>query len=349
MTLPVSTPAGPGGTSSGPTEVKLPRSFVSRAGMTTPDRDVDLKEMAAALSDPSATLWVDIDSTNRSQFALLEKLFGFHPLAIEDVLNPVSRPKVDQYDHYLFVTLRVVRFVDETSDPYDLETANLYFFIGPTYLVTVHAGPSHHVEHLASICLRTPDVVGRGPARIAHQLMDSAIDAYFPILDKVDDFLDSLEERVFASFDEGSLRDIFAVKRLVLSLRRYLAPQREIFNVLSNRPSPLLSPELQLYFRDVYDHMLRINDSLDTYRDLLSSTMESYLSQVSNRLNLVTKGLSVVATLSVPFVVVSGMWGMNFTRSIPLTDHPWGFEIMLVLQLALGGALVALLRWRKWL
>ncbi|MBL8983911.1 MAG: hypothetical protein JNL26_17130, partial [Gemmatimonadetes bacterium] len=107
MTLPVSTPAGPGGTSSGPTEVKLPRSFVSRAGMTTPDRDVNLKEMAAALADPSATLWVDIDSTNRSQFALLEKLFGFHPLAIEDVLNPVSRPKVDQYDHYLFVTLRV--------------------------------------------------------------------------------------------------------------------------------------------------------------------------------------------------------------------------------------------------
>ena len=330
-----------------PSAGRLPRSFVLRGGQNA--RDVDLADLAATLKEPGDVLWVDIDSSNRSQFALLEKLFGFHPLAIEDVLNPMSRPKVDQYDHYLFVTLRVVRFVDETTDPYDLETANLYFFIGTNYLVTVHAGPSHHVEQLAGICHRTPDVIGRGPARVAHQLMDSAIDAYFPILDRVDEFLDSLEERVFASFDEGSLRDIFAVKRLVLSLRRYLAPQREIFNILSNRPSPLLSPELQLYFRDVYDHMLRINDSLETYRDLLSSTMESYLSQVSNRLNLVTKGLSVVATLSVPFVVVSGMWGMNFSRSIPLTDHPWGFEIMLVAQLALGTGLIGLLRWRKWL
>jgi magnesium transporter len=321
---------------------------VVRNDGSPPRRDADIKELAAALADPSATLWVDIDTTQRSQYALLEKVFGFHPLTLDDVVNPASRPKVDPYDHYLFVTLRVVRFVDETTDPYDLETANLYFYIGANYLVTAHAGPSHHVDQLAGICLRTPDVIGRGSARLAHQLMDVAIDAYFPILDKVDDFLDSLEERVFASFDEGSLRDIFAVKRLVLSLRRYLAPQREIFNVLSNRPSALLTPDLQLYFRDVYDHMLRINDSLDTYRDLLSTTMESYLSQVSNRLNLVTKGLTVVATLSVPFVVVSGMWGMNFSN-VPLAAHPLGFEIMLVLQVALGVGLIALLRWRKWL
>jgi magnesium transporter len=298
--------------------------------------------------EAQGTLWVDIDSTSRQQLALLEKVFNFHPLAIEDVLNPVSRPKVEQYDGYLFVTLRVVRFADQTTDPYDMETANLYFFLGPTYLVTVHAGPSPNVDHVAEIALRTPDLVSRGSARLAHHIMDAAIDAFFPILDRVDEFLDSLEERVFATFDEASLRDIFAVKRMVLSLRRYLSPQREIFNVLSNRPSPLLSAEVQLYFRDIYDHMLRINDSLDTYRDLLSSTMESYLSQVSNRLNVVTKGLSLVATLSVPFVVVSGMWGMNFTK-IPLSDHPYGFEIMLVGQLVLGGGLIWLFLKRKWL
>lgn len=339
-------PAVLGTDTSDPIATRLPRSFVARGGSC--ERDLDLKGIAAALADPQATTWVDIDSSNRTQLAMLEKLFGFHPLSIEDVLNPLSRPKVDAYDHHLFVTLRVVRFVDETTDPYDLETDNLYFYIGPNFLVTVHHGPSHHVDHVLAVCLRTPDVVARGPARLAHQVMDTAVDAYFPILDRVDEFLDSLEERVFASFDEGSLRDIFAVKRLVLSLRRYLAPQREIFNVLSNRPSPLLSPDLQLYFRDVYDHMLRINDSLDTYRDLLSSTMESYLSQISNRLNLVTKGLSVVATLSVPFVVVSGMWGMNF-GTVPLAHHPLGFEIMLVIQLGLGAALIGLLRWKRWL
>jgi magnesium transporter len=311
-------------------------------------RDLAVREIAAAHRDRGGTLWVHIDSTSRQQVAMLEKIFAFHPLAIEDVLNPSSRPKVDQYDGYLFVTLRVVRFVDETNDPYDLDTGNLYFFICANTLVTAHAGPSSHVESIADLILRTPDALKGGPPRVAHYIMDAAVDAFFPILDRVDDFLDGLEERVFQSFDEEALRDIFAVKRMVLSLRRYLSPQREIFNILSNRPSPLLSPELQLYFRDVYDHMLRINDSLETYRDLLTSTMESYLSQVSNRLNLVTKGLTVVATLSVPFVVVSGMWGMNFSR-IPLSEHPLGFSILVVVQLALGVGLVAALKWRKWL
>jgi magnesium transporter len=329
-----------------PVDARLPRSYFVSGGALM--RDLPLREILACLPDSDGRLWVDIDSTSRQQIALLEKVFKFHPLAIEDVLNPASRPKVEPYDGYLFITLRVVRFVEHTEDPYDLETVNLYFFLGPNFLVTAHAGPSPNVDALHEQVLRNPDVVGRGPARLAHQIMDIAVDAYFPILDRIDEFIDGLEERVFAAFDEAALRDIFAVKRMVLSLRRYLAPQREIFNVLTNRPSPLLSPDIQLYYRDIYDHMLRINDSLETYRDLLSSTMESYLSQVSNRLNTVTKGLTVVATLSVPFVVVSGMWGMNFTR-IPLANNYWGFEIMMVLQLALGAALVAMLKWRKWL
>lgn len=345
--LPLPPPHGDGGVAA-PPESKLPRCFHAAADGGTVTRDLGIKEIALAAREAQGTLWVDIDSTSRQQLALLEKVFNFHPLAIEDVLNPLSRPKVEQYDGYLFVTLRVVHLQEETTDPYDLETDNLYFFLGPTYLVTVHAGPSPNVDQVAAVALRSGDLVSRGAARLAHHIMDAAIDAFFPILDRIDDFVDSLEERVFASFDEESLRDIFAVKRMVLSLRRYLSPQREIFNVLSNRPSPLLPADVQLYFRDVYDHMLRINDALDTYRDLLSSTMESYLSQVSNRLNVVTKGLSVVATLSVPFVVVSGMWGMNFTR-IPLSSHPYGFEIMLVGQLALGGVLVWLFQSRKWL
>jgi magnesium transporter len=344
VSLPASPERAPGPMTA---EGKLPRCIhVAADGAVA--RDLALRDIAAFARESSGTLWVDIDSTSHQQLALLEKVFNFHPLAIEDVLNPVSRPKVEQYDGYLFVTLRVVRFCDDTADPYDLETANLYLFLGTNYVVTAHAGNSPTVDQVSEVAVRTPDVVGRGAARLAHQITDAAVDAFFPVVDRIDEFLDSLEERVFASFDEAALRDIFAVKRMILSLRRYLSPQREIFNVLANRPSPLLPGEAPLYFRDVYDHLLRINDSLDTYRDLLSSTMESYLSQVSNRLNLVTKGLTVVATLSVPFVVVSGMWGMNFTR-IPLSGYKWGFEIMLLLQLALGVGLIWGLRRLRWL
>lgn len=325
-------------------DIRLARSFFCDASGTV-SRDLALKDLAARVRDGDGRLWVDIDVTVRQQLALLEKVFAFHPLSIEDVLNPSSRAKVEEYDGYLFVILRAVRLDETTDDPYDLRTENLCFFIGQRYLVTCHAGPSPLVDTVADLAVRNADVVSRGPSRLAHQVMDAAVDSFFPVLDKVDDFVDSLEERVFKEFEEAALRDIFAVKRLVLSLRRYLAPEREIFNVLTNRPSQFLPTDVQLYFRDIYDHVLRINDSLETYRDLLSSTLESYLSQVSNRLGQVTKGLTVVATLSVPFVVVSGMWGMNFER-LPLQQTPGGFEIMLVVQLALGVGLLWVLKRR---
>ncbi|MDF2771599.1 MAG: corA [Geminicoccaceae bacterium] len=330
-----------------PVDRHMPRSVLhdSRGRLA---RDIPPRDLVEALADPATRLWVDIDSESRHQHAVLEKLFRFHPLTIEDTLNPNSRVKIEAYDGYLFVVLRAVRFRDTTTDPYDLETENLYIYLGPNYVVTVHSGISQTVEDVADLLRRSPDLIDRGPARLAHTICDNAIDAYFPVLDRVDDFIDGLEARVFERFDESALRDIFALKRTVLSLRRYLAPQREIFNVLTNRPSPLLPAEAQLYFRDVYDHVLRINDSLDNYRELLSSTLDSYLTQVNNRLGSITKGLSVIATLSVPFVVVSGMWGMNF-RVIPLSGDPQGFWFMLVLQLAIGIGLVALLRWKRFL
>ncbi|MDQ8167188.1 MAG: magnesium/cobalt transporter CorA, partial [Gemmatimonadota bacterium] len=289
--------------------------------------------------------WVDIDSTVRSQHAMLEKVFHFHPLAIEDTLNPGSRAKLEEYDGSLFVILRGVRLATDTEDPYDLETQELYCFLGPRFLVTVHAGPMASIDRVADTVRRAPDLLSRGVERVLHAILDDTIDSYFPILQQIDEFIDGLEERVFVTFDESALRDLFHVKRLVLSLRRYLQPSREVLNVLTNRPSALLTADVQLYFRDIYDHVLRINDALDTYRDLLSSTMDAYLTQVSNRLGATTKALSVVATMSLPFVVVSGMWGMNFTR-IPLSGWPHGFWVLLVVQLGLGLLLLFLLRRR---
>ncbi len=291
-------------------------------------------------------LWVDIDSTVRSQHALLEKVFNFHPLAVEDTLNPNSRVKLEEYDGYLFIIIRGIAFAHRTDDPYDLETKDLYCFLGAHYLVTVHAGELPSVERVADTLRRSPELLTRGVERALHAILDDTIDSFFPILNQIDEFIDGLEERVFVKFDEAALRDLFLVKRLVLSLRRYLQPSREVLNVLTNRPSILLTPDVQIYFRDIYDHVLRINDSLDTYRELLSSTMDSYLTQVSNRLGATTKALSVVATMSIPFVVVSGMWGMNVSR-IPFADSPYGFFVLLVVQLALGVALLTFLRWRR--
>src|SRR5207247_5286419 len=161
--------------------------------------------------------------------------------------------------------------------------------------------------------------------KLMHAIVDQAVDAYFPIIDKLDEFMDSLEEKIYGTFDQGALREVFAVKRLVLTLRRHLAPERDALSVLTNRPSTLLTSDIQIYFRDIYDHVLRIYDSLETYRELLSSTLDSYLTQVSNRLGMATKALGVVATVTLPFVVVSGMWGMKVV-DIPIHSHAHGLR-----------------------
>ena len=320
--------------------------FRAASGEVT--HDLPATDLPARLRDPGGFLWADLDNQNPADMALLEHVFALHPLVIEDVASPNGRVKIEEFPGYLFAVVRAVRFASETEDPHDIETFNLACVLGPNWLVTVHGSHAPGVDAVWDRVRRSPDLLARGAARTLHAVLDASVDAYFPIVDQLDEFLDSIEERVFVRFDDTALAEIFGVKRLVLQLKRHLAPQREVFAYLTNRPCALVPPETQIWFRDVYDHVIRLNESLDTYRDLVSSTMESYLTQVSNRLNVVTKGLTVVATLSVPFVVVSGMWGMNFLH-IPLSDWPHGFWVMFVIQLSLGGALVWLLRRRGWL
>jgi magnesium transporter len=312
-----------------------------------PDRrariGLSLEEINAVIGEKRGRLWVDFDIGVPEQAELLKGISGLHPLTVEDALAQNSRPKIEEFPEYLFIIIIGVRFHESTPDPYDLETYDLCFFLGTNFLITVHEGPSGGINDVGERILKNPDLIAPGIDRLTHAIMDASVDAYFPLLDKIDDFVDTLEERVIIKFDQQALADIFHVKRLVLSLRRHLAPEREVFNVLTNRPTVLLSPESQIYFRDIYDHVLRINDSIDTYRELLSSVLDSYLTQVSIRLGRVSKGLSVIATMSIPFVVMSGMWGMNF-QHIPLASHPYAFWLMFGIQLLVGLILLVVLR-----
>ncbi len=304
------------------------------------------QEIERALAAGEGTLWVDIDTRDSDKVAMLRDVFHFHPLAIEEAVNSQSRVKLEEFDRYVLLIVRTVAFCETTDDPYDLDTVNISFFLGKNYLVTVHGADTNPVDSTRELLERKPELAMHGPAKLMHAIVDQAVDAYFPIIDKLDEFMDSLEEKIYGTFDQGALREVFAVKRLVLTLRRHLAPERDALSVLTNRPSTLLAPDTQVYFRDIYDHVLRIYDSLETYRELLSSTMDSYLTQVSNRLGMATKALGIVATVTLPFVVVSGMWGMNFEH-IPLHSHPHGFMILVFAQLALGLSILGGLKWRK--
>jgi magnesium transporter len=311
------------------TAPQAPQRGVPSSVYLAPDgtmtRDLPPARLVDALRE-GGQLWVNIDATDPPQHALLEKVFHYHHLAIEDTLSPRTRVKLEEYPDHLFLVVRAIAFDQTTDDPYDLETSNLYCFLGGNALVTVQAQPVHAVTEMQDRLVRSPDVLRRGVEMLLHGLLDLTVDEYLPIVDRVDDIVDDLEERIFDKFDDSAIHEIFRVKRLVVQVRRHLGPLREVLNILTNRPQACIDTASQIYFRDVYDHTIRIVESVESTRDLLTSVLDTYLSQASNRLSKSMKSLSVVATIALPLVVIGGMFGMNFVN-IPLSHHPYGFFI----------------------
>lgn len=309
---------------------------------------LDPGKIRDVVRDGRGQLWVDIDSQDESAWALLQDVFEFHPLAIEDTRSPDCRIKVEEYESNLFVVVRAIRFATWTPEPYDIEAVNLYVFLGPNYVVTVHAGPSEPVEVVESRLDAGPELMHRGAEHLAYMVIDALVDLYFPLLDEVDDFVEELEDVIFADAGHGTLRRTFDLRRVLLALRRHLSPAREVLATLANRPCPYLRPATQLYFRDVYDHVIRQVEAIDMYRELMVSALETNLTSISNRSNEVIKALSVIATVVLPPTLVASVYGMNF-RAIPLANHPYGFWIALVAMTAISAAFLIFAFWKRWL
>ena len=314
----------------------------------TVEEDVSPPRMREILQAGEGELWADIDSTSMHQHALLEKVFEFHPLAIEDTLSPGTRVKLEEYDRYIFVVMAVVRFDEGTPDPFDLATSNMYFFLGKNFLVTVHALPAKSCNAVRERLIRSPEQLARGVGMTMHSIIDHAVDAYFPLVEQLNGLVDGLEERLFQQFDENLIHEIFKAKRAAFSLRRHVGPLREVLTILTNRPTAYIRPETQLYYRDVYDHTIRIVESVDTVRDLMAGVLETYLSQTSNRMNRIMKQMSIVATIALPLVVIGGIFGMNFSQ-MPMTHHPFGFYYALLTMGAVSGVILWWLKKNRWL
>jgi magnesium transporter len=309
--------------------------------------DLTPERVRALLAGPNA-FWVDVDSEDPKQHALLENAFAFHPLAIEDTLNPRTRVKVEEYDEYVFIVLRSMRLGErKTLDPSTLGVKRLCLFLGRNYLVSVHAGPSAAISEAVER-LERDEALRResGPDRIAYSISDAIVDAYFPILDDVDHFAEMLEHRELSEIDETTFRQIMQVRRIAAAALRGLRPHREIFDVLAHRESRFMSRDVQLYFRDVYDHALRTTESFESFRGLIADLTDNYSAQLSIRVNNSIKVFSAIATVIVPFLVISGLYGMNFTN-MPLTTNPVGFGTIVGIQALISLGLVAVLRWRN--
>ncbi len=303
-----------------------------------------------ALADASGLLWADIHVTDQDEDgAILRDVFRFHPLAIEDCLSPVVDPaKIDDHGDYIFV---IVQAITEFHPDIEIEPVEVDFFLGPNYVVSCHRQPLAAIDHFRERCEKDELVLRHTADWLLHSLLDALVDEYLPCVDAMDETLDALEEEVLHKTDSRVLQRILLLKRNTLRLRRATLPQRDIMNRLSRGEFPrLIHEETAIYYRDIYDHLVRTEYLVEALRDLADSVLNTYLSAVSNRLNEVMKWLTVVATPLLVVTLIASIYGMNLTSGFwPPSDERWGFGAVLGAMAAMAAGLLAYFRYRRWI
>jgi magnesium transporter len=289
-------------------------------------------------------VWVDVADPTSEDFQRLATEFGFHPLSIEDCRNEHQRPKVEEYQGYYFVVLYEADLVMGK----DLELRELNIFLGKNYLVTVHSQPIRAIATAERLWREWTDLAERGTGLLAYLLIDSIVDDYMPLLDAISDRMDDLEDHLFVEFKPGAIEDIFRIKKELLFLRRSITPLRDVFNTLLRREQPIFSRETTVYFQDVFDHLIRVADTIDILRDMVGATMDAYLSISGNRMNVVMKRLTSISTILMSVTLVAGIYGMNFDY-MPELKWKYGYVGTLASMLIIGIAIYLYFRKIKWL
>jgi magnesium transporter len=268
--------------------------------------------------------WLDLAQPSDEDIERLREIFGFHPLALEDASNFHQRPKLDDYADYIFM---VFYGANEEASSDDELLHEVHMFVSGQYLITVHQEPVRALEEQRG---RLDGQLLHSEQFLLYRVIDALTDSFFPVLSRIDDEIDSLEDAVIANPSDEQLQRMFALKRQLVMLRKVVTPQRDIFARSIDQIAEL--PGLQLderdYFRDVYDHLIRISDILDSYRDLLGGATDLYLSTVSNRQNEVMKQLAIVGTIFLPLSFITGFFGQNFGWLVTKGIQPaWTFWV----------------------
>jgi len=305
----------------------------------------NLRKAYDARNRGGGMLWVDIKGFDEEVVGELGRIFGFHPLAIEDCIGASQRPKIDSYDGYIFVILHAAQLKPKK---FGIATIELNSFIGRDYVVTVHETAIPSIDAIKERCRKNPALIRKGPSDLFYSIVDAMVDNYFPILDKLDKKIDSVEQGIFDNPGRGLLNSLFSIKNDILALRRIIGPQRETINFLAKGEYPIISQELALYYRDVSDQLARIIDLLETYRDILSSAMDGYMTSISNRTNEVMKILTIIATIVMPLTLITGIYGMNF-KHMPELQSQYGYYATLFVMFAIAAGMLIFFNRKKWL
>ncbi|HVC69443.1 MAG TPA: magnesium/cobalt transporter CorA [Acidimicrobiales bacterium] len=289
--------------------------------------------------------WLDLVDLDAEGSDLLLNAFHFHPLAVEDAEKFGQRPKLDDYDDFFYL---VVHGAHGDGGA----TVEVHCFYSEKFLVTIERGQCSQFDEVRQRASRRRQQGGGSNIMLLYRIIDALIDSFFPVLAAFDDQIDTLEDAILAQPTEQQLGTLFTMKRALVGLRKVITPQRDIFASLaaSDAALPGMTTDAERYFRDLYDHLIRISDLVDSYRDLLSGAMDTHLSTVSNRLNQVMKQLTIIATVFLPLSFVTGFFGQNFGWMI---NHitGWGTFVGLGigLQILVAISLLVMFRKRSWL
>lgn len=301
----------------------------SRAGGPRNLRSIE--DALAALADPEATVWVDLEDAGSAELAHLAGPLGLHPLVVEDILDRDQRAKVE----YTGDVMHLVMFaaIPDRDLP---ELAEVDILLTPRCLVTSHPPQWRPLEQGVPARMGAAHFLAKGADAALYAVLDSIVDGYFPVIDRLSDTVDELEDAAIERPDRSVVERLFAARRSLLLVRRAVAPEREVLNQLTNRDNPLIDDEALIYFRDVYDHLVRVTDELDTHRELLAGALEAYLSTVNNSLSDVMKRLTALTAVLAGVGAVAGIFGMSEAVNAFDLREGSGFWVVTALVVMVG-------------
>jgi len=300
--------------------------------------------------DSPTVTWINIDGLH--DVAALEaigKHFGFHPLALEDVLNCGQRPKIEDYGEYHFMIMKSL-LLGET-----LETEQISFFLGGNYVITMQEVAGDSFEQVRERIRRGKGLIRKsGPDYLTYALIDALVDEFFPVLEKYGEQIENLEAEMLLEPSQSTIQEIHRIKRELLMVRRSAWPERDVINAMQREESDVIRPETQVFLRDCYDHTIQVIDMLETYRELASGLLDVYLSSLSNRMNEVMKVLTIISTIFIPLNFIAGIYGMNYNPeasplNMPELNWYWGYPFALTLMATVAGLLVVYFRKKRWM
>ncbi|MEM9195680.1 MAG: magnesium/cobalt transporter CorA [Myxococcota bacterium] len=308
-------------------------------------RTPNIDGIGAFLSDSSARCWVDIDARTEAIDTLLTDVFGIHPLNVEDIWQD-SQPKLERHADYLYIIVHGLYY--KHDQPRDLEVLELDVIIGSNYLITHHPRRSRSVEDVEKLLREDCELLRKGPAFLAHAIIDRQVDRFLPLMERFGEEVEELEIDIFRNPRPELLEEIFELKHGLQRIRRSGMHQRDILRELSSKPFANVPSEATPFFRDVYDHFLRVIDLGETYRSLVSAALDGYLSVQSHKMNEVMKVLTVISTVMLPLTFITGLYGMNF-EVIPELKWGFGYAYVWILMVLIAVFFVIYFRLKRWL